>query len=117
MSSDLRAKGQGWIGVDLDGTLAQYDSYRGDDHVGAPIDPLVKKVRVWIQEGRDVRLFTARKPHPAIRRWMKEHLGKILPITNVKDSHMILLVDDRAVGVERNTGKLDNEERVAKALK
>lgn len=117
MSSDPRTKGQGWVGIDLDGTLAQYDHYRGDNHVGAPIDAMIKRVRVWIQEGRDVRLFTARKPHPSIRRWMKEHLGEVLPITNVKDSHMILLIDDRAVGVERNTGKLDNEERVVKALK
>lgn len=107
-----RAEGNGWIGVDLDGTLAHYDRYRGDEHVGAPVDAMVKRVRKWVDEGRDVRLFTARKPHPAIRRWMKEHLGAVLPITNTKDPYMQLLLDDRVIGVERNTGKLDTEDRL-----
>ena len=107
-----RQEGNGWIGVDLDGTLAHYDHYRGDEHVGAPIDAMVKRVRKWLREGKDVRLFTARKPHPAIRRWMVEHLGALLPITSVKDPGMQLLIDDRAIGVERNTGVLDNEDRL-----
>lgn len=114
MSTDPRKENHGWIGVDLDGTLAHYDKYRGDDHVGKPIEGMVKRVRQWIDEGRDVRLFTARKPHPAIRRWMAEHLGAILPITNTKDYHMQALYDDRAVQVERNTGKThpDHEAQV-----
>lgn len=111
---DPRDKGGGWIGVDLDGTLAHYDHYRGDEHVGAPVEPMVKRVRQWINEGRDVRLFTARKPHPAIRRWMAQHLGAVLPITNTKDPHMRVLYDDRAVQVERNAGNThpDHEKQV-----
>ena len=104
-----------WIGVDLDGTLALYDHYRGDDHVGAPIEPMVRRVRKWLREGYDVRIFTARKPHPAIRKWCKEHLGQVLHITNTKDSGMIAMYDDRAVGVIRNEGQpfdKANEEQV-----
>lgn len=107
-----RQQGEGWIGIDLDGTLAEYDFYRGDEHIGRPIPSMVKRVRKWLQEGKDVRLFTARRPHPAIRRWLVEHIGALIPITNVKDPGMQLLIDDRAIGVERNTGKLDNEERL-----
>jgi hypothetical protein len=107
-----RAEGKGWIGVDFDGTLAHYDYYRGDDHTGAPVEEMVKRVRKWLRDGKDVRLFTARKPHPALRRWMRDHLGAVLPITNRKDPGMQLLIDDRAIGVERNTGKLDNENRL-----
>ncbi len=102
--SDPRDDGKGWVGVDFDGTLAFYDHYRGDDVVGAPIEPMVRRVRKWLDEGKDVRLFTARKPHPALRRWMMDNLGKVLPITNVKDSKMIVLYDDRAVQVTRNKG-------------
>lgn len=102
--SDPRSSAGGWVGVDLDGTLAEWDHFRGEDHVGKPIEPMVKRVRKWIAEGKDVRLFTARKPHPAIRRWMKDHLGKILPITNVKDRFMQACYDDRAVQVKRNEG-------------
>lgn len=112
--SSPRDAARGWIGVDLDGTLAEYDRYRGEDHVGKPVDRMVKRVRQWRAEGRDVRLFTARKPHPAIKRWMNEHLGEVLPITNTKDSHMQVLYDDRAVQVERNTGEThpDHEKQV-----
>jgi len=114
VSADPRKEGDGWIAVDFDGTLAHYDHYRGHDHVGAPIEPMVKRVRKWIQEGRDVRLFTARDPSPAIRRWMKEHLGKVLPITKTKDRYLQAIYDDRAVQVERNTGKThpDHEKQV-----
>ena len=101
-----------WVGVDFDGTLATYDHYRGDEHTGDPVEPMVKLVRKLLHEGVDVRLFTARKPHPALRKWMKEHLGAILPITNVKDPGMIAMYDDRAINVQRNTGKLSGAENV-----
>ena len=107
-----RDKGEGWIGVDLDGTLAHYDEYRGDDHVGEPIMPMVERVRKMLDEGKDVRIFTARKPHPAIRKFSKENFGKILPITNIKDPHMQMLLDDRAVGVKRNTGEIFSEDNM-----
>lgn len=108
----VRDKGHGWIGVDLDGTLAHYDKFRGEGFVGPPVEAMVKRVRKWIQEGKEVRLFTARKPHPAIRRWMKEHLGEVLPITSTKDSHMQVLYDDRAVQVKRNKGEThESDER------
>jgi hypothetical protein len=99
-----------WIGVDLDGTLAHYDTYKGDDFVGAPIKPMVNKVKQWLKEGKDVRIFTARKPHPAIRRFSMENFGKVLPITSVKDPGMIALYDDRAVSVKRNKGVVFSEE-------
>lgn len=108
-----RDKGEGWIGVDLDGTLAQHDGFKGEDHVGPPIEPMVRRVKKWLYEGRDVRLFTARKPSPAVRRWCVEHLGALIPITNIKDHHMQALYDDRVVQVERNTGavrKADEEQ-------
>lgn len=30
-----------WLGVDLDGTLAVYDKWRGIEHIGAPIPAMV----------------------------------------------------------------------------
>ena len=114
MSGDVHS---GWIGVDLDGTLAYYEGFKGTDHIGVPIKPMVEKVKGWLADGKDVRIFTARQPSAAIRKWSKEHLGKILPITNRKDPQMICLYDDRAVGIERNTGKPfspENEKQVFK---
>ena len=39
---------QGWVGVDLDGTLATYDEWRGIEHVGEPIAPMVERVKRWL---------------------------------------------------------------------
>ena len=34
----------GWIGVDLDGTLAHYGGWIGPDHIGDPIAPMVERI-------------------------------------------------------------------------
>lgn len=111
----------GWIGVDLDGTLAQFDRWRGPDSIGLPIPAMVKRVQAWIAEGREVRIFTARATDPRlippIKRWLKLHGLPDLKITNVKDFQMIELWDDRAVQVIHNTGRavqpktLDEQEK------
>jgi hypothetical protein len=115
--ADSREEGDGWIGVDLDGTLAYYDGFRGDDHVGEPIEPMVRQVRKWLAEGKDVRIFTARAPHPVIRKFSYDNFGQILPITNQKDGKMIAHYDDRAVGVKRNEGTVFSEENVKQIFK
>ena len=108
----MTEKHRSWIGVDFDGTLATYHGWKGDDHTGEPIEPMVRLVRKLLHEGKDVRLFTARKPHPALRKWMKQHLGQVLPITNVKEPGMIAFYDDRAINVKRNSGELSGEKNV-----
>lgn len=105
----------GWIGVDLDGTLAHYEKWEGVDRIGAPIPLMVERVKAWLAEGKEVRIFTARV-HPNqdkqviervrywIEKWCLEHIGKALPITCEKDYAMIELWDDRCVQVVANTG-------------
>ena len=103
-----------WIGVDLDGTLAVYDGWRGAYHIGEPIAPMVERVRRWLDGGLCVKIFTARvdgspeyvaEVKTAINEWVYQHLGTQLEITNVKDHGMTELWDDRAVQVEPNTGR------------
>lgn len=111
----------GWIGVDLDGTLAQYDGWKGPEHVGEPVPAILAKVRQWMAEGRIVKIFTARACKPDevkyVRAWLQKHgLGK-LEVTNVKDFGMQVLYDDRAVQVEPNTGRIVGEDdRVLAAI-
>jgi hypothetical protein len=104
----------GWIGVDLDGTLAHYDGWKGLDHVGDPILPMVLRVCQWLHEGITVKIFTARVavPEPdrsavirVIHEWCERHGLPRLDITNVKDLAMAELWDDRAVQVVINTGR------------
>jgi len=101
----------GWVGVDLDNTLANGEHWKGHEYIGDPIPRMVARVKRWLLEDKDVRIFTARdaKSYPAIRKWCMKHLGKTLKITNVKDKYMEVLYDDRAIGVEPNTGKLIGE--------
>lgn len=99
----------GWIGVDLDGTLAEYGGWRGADHIGEPVPAMAFRVRKWLADGRDVRIFTARASVPEqvapVVAWAERHFGVALPVTNVKDFAMVELWDDRAVQVEPNTGR------------
>jgi len=108
---------EGWIGVDLDGTLAEHTHWKGNDHIGKPIEPMVRKVKDLIKQGFNVRIFTARvsestsprelsKIRTKIMLWCKENLGTYLQITDKKDFEMICLYDDRAIAVESNTGKI-----------
>lgn len=114
----------GWIGVDLDGTLAEYHGWNGCDQIGAPIPLMVERVKNWLAGGVDVRIFTARAHSwmaendeakrqalyeeiiVPIRLWCDKVFGQPLPVTCVKDFGMIELWDDRAFGVECNTGRL-----------
>jgi hypothetical protein len=52
----------GWIGVDLDGTLAYYDPEADFDpeKVGPPVPKMVARVKRWLAEGKTVKILTAR---------------------------------------------------------
>ena len=57
--------GEGWYGFDLDGTLAVYDQWRGIDHIGEPIKPMVDLIKRLHDEGKKVKIVTARvAPQP-----------------------------------------------------
>ena len=116
----------GWIGVDLDGTLAEYPGTFGEPHgIGKPILRMLVRVKEWIKEGKDVRIVTARAAGPfvnlrgedvgeqasilEVQDWCKKHIGKSLPVTCSKDYSMIELWDDRAVQVIPNTGQTMEE--------
>ncbi len=103
---------QGWHGVDLDGTLAEYDHWRGLEHIGAPIPAMARRVSAWLANHEEVRIVTARFGDPQWTQqgrepyayWCLKNFGRVLPITDRKDYAMIDLWDDRAVQVEKNTG-------------
>ena len=114
----------GWIGVDLDGTLAKYSTWN-NGQIGDPIPAMVERVKKWLLLGIEVRIFTARvgsgagysaesgrsdddtfaaEQRALIEAWCEEHIGCKLPVTATKDFRMIELWDERAVQVVINTG-------------
>ncbi len=100
---------QGWIGVDLDGTLAHYDGWYGPAHIGEPIAPMLERVRQWLADGFEVRIFTARASVPEyvpfVEIWLEQNGLPPLQVTNVKDFQMLSLWDDRCVEVVTNRGE------------
>ena len=107
---------EGWIGVDLDGTLAEYHGWDGLSTIGVPLPLMVERVKGWLAEGKNVKIFTARAEVgvqseidrdiavSAVQSWCRRHLGQVLEITATQDMHMIELWDDRCVQMVPNTG-------------
>ena len=101
----------GWIGVDLDGTLAHYGGWVEPERIGEPIAPMVARIKEWLGQGIEVRIFTARAWRAdeadiaAIQDWSEKHIGIRLDVTCTKDYGMIELWDDRAVRVRANDGE------------
>jgi hypothetical protein len=117
---------KGWIGVDLDGTLAEWHGWHDDGGIGPPIPIMLDRVKAWLTQGQEVRIMTARVgasgkwsekagryddeafaelQRTAIENWCLQHLGQALPVTATKDMDMLCIWDDRAVAVEKNTGQ------------
>ena len=102
------------IYIDFDGTIAtQKDGYQRE--IGEPIMPMIDRINKWIKQGHNITIFTARADYSDLMEKMDieifcvKHFGKILPITNKKSHNADLYIDDKAIRVERNTGKLLND--------
>lgn len=115
-------KPNGWIGFDLDSTLAESDASPNYDHchIGNPIQPTIDLLKKFLNNGWHVKIFTARvssseKPYKrfeaskAIEEWCQKHIGVVLDITSEKDWECKAIFDDRAYHVHKNTGQLTDE--------
>lgn len=125
--SDHRSKRPGaWVGVDLDGTLARYDGWVDETHIGEPVPLMLDRVKDMLAAGVDVRIMTARvdggevaaamgldgasvfrdvvRITNIIQDWTEKHLGVRLPVTCKKDFGMTQIWDDRAIQIIPNTG-------------
>src|SRR5690349_9260242 len=89
---------KGWVGFDLDGTLVKWEGWKGIDHFGELIMPIVRIAREYLARGQPIKVFTARmseedpvelqKFKHAYRAWSFETFGQYVPVTNIKDYHM-----------------------------
>ncbi len=100
---------QGWIGFDLDDTLASYDGWHGEEHIGEPIIPMILKLQQFINAGYKCKIFTARAGNGIaqinhIHNWLNHYGLPSLEVTNIKDFNCICFYDDRCIAVESGTG-------------
>lgn len=115
-----------WIGIDLDGTLAEYRGFKGPLEIGKPIPRMLDRVREMLYTGVEIKIFTARidpiglekyrfttgdrfatveHVTKAIEVWCEHYIGRKLPITDRKDLDTIEIWDDHCVQVKTNTGE------------
>ena len=120
------ANGEKWIGFDLDGTLAEYDGWKGIEHIGSPVKRMCDLAKELHSKGEEVKILTARvaprkdgadtsKAKKYIEEWCEKNLGFVPEITHEKDSLMEKLYDDRVVQVIPDTG-ITIEEAARKVL-
>jgi len=120
-----------WIGVDLDGTLAYYDKWVAWNIIGKPIPLMLERIKSWIDQGKTVKIFTARVAFnwdtckvdgytftkqemiETIQDWLQSNGLPRLHVTATKDFNMIELWDDRCIQVVPNTGRTLTEEHLA----
>ncbi len=103
-----------YIGVDLDGTLAKEDEeFHGVETIGEPIPKMVNRVKRMLAQGKTVKIITARAAGPegdkakdAVGDWTERVFGQRLEVTNEKTPGMHRLYDNKAIGIETNTGEL-----------
>lgn len=115
--------GKGWVGVDADKTLFVYEDWKEVTHYGPPVPLMVNRILYHLNQGEEVRPFTARVSDPeweprgrvAWERLSQQLFGVSLAATNVKDYEMTLLYDDKAIQIIPNTGELAIEVAVKKA--
>lgn len=103
-----------WYGVDFDGTLAENCGTM--EALGKPIPKMVDRVKRWLANGEQVKIFTARVSGPEhwgqfkreqremIEAWCLKHIGQVLEVTCTKDFALIEIWDDRANGVDPDSG-------------
>lgn len=101
----------GWIGVDLDGTLAEWHGWQHDGAIGKPVPAMMERIYKWLHTpGLTVKIFTARAAMnaeleiPRIHAWLAKNGLPALEVTCTKDMFMLELWDDRAIQVIPNTG-------------
>jgi uncharacterized protein with NRDE domain len=119
--SFFKKQKKSWVGFDLDGTLATTTNRKFDPKdIGEPVPQMIELVKKYLDEGKDVKIFTARvstngtglsvyntivgRRH--IKSWARKHIGKNLEIVCMKDSRMSVCYDDLSVQVKQNTGEL-----------
>lgn len=99
-----------WIGVELEGTLAEYND-RFPNQIGEPVNAMLLRVKGWLNEGKTVKVLSHRakagSSNYEVNRWLREQgLGMLEVVPLEKD--MQSFWGARAVRVELNDGKLCN---------
>lgn len=80
--------------VDFDGVLAQYDGWKGPQHLGDPILGAQEAMQV-LAENFELVCFTTRDPE-SVEEWLKRNSFPVMQVTDTK-LPAVVLIDDRVI--------------------
>ena len=116
LDNELKNDNIEYVAFDLDGTVAEYDQWKGIEHIGNPIPKTIEMIKQYLEKGVKVKFLTARVAtndseelalvRKYISEWSLQHIGQEIEATCIKDRMMFRLYDDRARQIIQNTGEL-----------
>lgn len=95
------------IAIDFDGTITQYEGWKGWEHTDPPIEGAIAFIKALSQID-DVVIFSVRAGYDegkkAIQEWVDENglTDHIKGITAKKLPQFIVMIDDRGIRFENN---------------
>ena len=105
------------IALDLDKSLAYYESHWRAKKIGPPIQKMIDNVNKWLAKGYKITIFTARMSHIGEdlenqKRMIKSFLFLAglpnLDMTCIKHQGFTHFIDDKAYHCVPNTGEILN---------
>ncbi len=86
------------VAIDFDGVLAQYDGWKGEEHLGEPMAGAREFCQRVLDAGYRIAIHTTRKPLQ-VEEWWKEHhfpatKEVMIPLTTKPTA--VVYIDDRA---------------------
>jgi adenylylsulfate kinase len=105
------------VAIDLDGTLAEYDGWRGADVIGDPRPGAVEVVRWLKARGTKVILWTTRGNTERLKQWLKQHdipvdyinENPTQPPDGSKKIIAEIYVDDRVIDARKSWPEIKKE--------
>lgn len=86
--------------IDLDGTLLQYDGWKGETVFGDAMPGAIPWVNHRLANGHKITVFTTRTNFEQVQQALIERGFPKLEVTNVKSPSFSVFIDDRAVGFD-----------------
>lgn len=83
------------LAIDFDGVIHKYGGWQGG-LLQDPIRGAKEFIEGFLKSGMEVVIFSTRDPE-VIRGWLFLHKFPILRITNIKEQHFDVFLDDRAI--------------------
>ena len=92
------------VSIDFDGVIADYDGWKGEDHLGKPMKGSIHFIKRLLESGFKPVIHTTRNRNK-IKQWLKFNKFPQIEVTNIKYPSLVY-IDDRCVQFKGNFNTL-----------